>query len=103
MDFAEDPPAAQKVLAGGGLEPTAKLLQPSVVLEIALNLLFQRLQHARNRNQHRDSLTADGGDNLGGFERVLKNDRAAHELWEEHAEKLPEDVDERQQVQEADG
>src|SRR5580692_4987954 len=45
----------------------------------------------------------DRPDHVSGFECVLEYHGAAHQLRKEDAKKLPEDVAERQQIQEADG
>src|ERR1019366_4736917 len=49
---AKDPPPVQKVLSFRCPEPPPKLLDLPTVLEIAFDLLFQRLQNSRYAHQH---------------------------------------------------
>src|SRR5205823_9737763 len=57
---------------------------------------------ARHGDDDRDALLLDGGDDLGGVERVLKVDFAAEYLRHEDAHELAEDMTEWQQVEKAD-
>src|SRR3984893_16375290 len=102
MDAAENPPAAQKMLAFRKSKLLPEFFAAAFVIEIAFDLLFQRLQHARHRDQHGSALAMNGPDHLGRFECVLKYHPAAHQLRQEDSQKLSEDVAEWQQIQEAD-
>src|SRR5258706_2152925 len=70
-NMAERPPATQEVLAGSCGVAFGELLATSAVLEIALDLLFQRLDHPRYGHQYRDSLAADGCNHFRRIECVL--------------------------------
>src|SRR5690348_6953189 len=103
MDAAELPPAAEKVFARRTVEFLAKFLESVVILQVALNLLLQRLRHAWHCNQHGNALALDRVHDLSGFERVLKENRSAKEGGQVHSQKLPEHVAERKQIQKTDG
>src|SRR6185437_6639392 len=102
MNAAEGPPAAEKVFAFGGGELFAKLIQPAGVCEIAFDLFFERLQHTRHCDQHRDSFAADAADDVAGLERLLKENCSAQERRHVHAEELPKHMAKRKQVEKAE-
>src|ERR1700694_2891194 len=52
MDAAEDPPAVQEVFAFSGSELLPELFCMTLVFEITFDLLFERLKHARHRDQY---------------------------------------------------
>src|SRR5271154_4401354 len=57
MDRAKNPPSPQKVLPIRHPEPPPKIFDLFVVLQIALNLLFQLLQNSRHTLHHRHVFT----------------------------------------------
>src|SRR5205814_8210921 len=67
MGAAENPPAAQEMLAFSGSEGLAKFVYLAVLFEIAFNLFFQRLQDARDRGQHRHMFAVNATNYIGGL------------------------------------
>src|SRR5581483_4716457 len=100
---SEHPPPTQEVLTFRRLETPPKIFFPTFLFQISLDLLFQRLQHARHCHQHRHSLAADCRHHLRRSQCVLENDSSTQQLRQEHPEKLSENVAQRQQIQKADG
>ena len=103
MHSPEDPPAVEEMLSLRRLKSPPEIFEPAFIFQIALDLLLQRLQHARHRHQHRHSLAPDGANDFARLERILENHRAAHQLRQKYSQKLPEHVAQGQQVQEANG
>ncbi len=102
----EGPPAPQKVLPFGCGITRGKILAATTraikaCVEIAFDLLLQRLDHARHGHQHRDPFPADRRHDCGWVECVFKNDRTPQQRWKKNSQELSEDVAQRQQVQEA--
>ena len=82
------------------------LLEPLLAasqLKVAFQLFFQRMQDARHRHQHRDAFILDGADDLCRIQGLLKVNRSRNQLWDENSQKLPEDMNQRQQVEKANG
>src|SRR5215475_3847084 len=52
VDVAKHPPAAEKVLALGFAQSFVKLHEEAMVVEIALDLFFERLQDPWDRDKH---------------------------------------------------
>src|ERR1019366_9647186 len=92
---AEVPPAPQKVLAPGGGVTRGKILAAATVictvLEIAFDLLLQRLDHAWDGHQHRDAFPADRRHDFGRVECVFEHDGAAQQRGKENSQELAED------------
>ena len=103
MHAPEDPPAMEEMLSFRRLKAPLKILQTALVLQIALNLFFQRLQHARHRHQHRHALAPDSANDFAGLKRILEYHRAAQELRQKYSQELTKHVTQGQQVQEANG
>ena len=103
MHAPEDPPAVEEMLSLRRLKPPPKIFQPAFIFQIALDFLFQRLQHARHRHQHRHALAPDGANDFARLERILKDHGAAHQLRQKHSQELSEHMAQGQQVQEANG
>src|SRR5204863_6134121 len=99
VSAAEDPPTLEKVLPFRVLESLAEFLQAVFVFQIALNFFLQRLQHARHRNQQRHPFTPDRANDVGRFQGILKNYRAAKQLGKKYPQELAEDMTQWQQVQ----
>src|ERR1700747_897252 len=57
MNMAKGPPAAEKVLDFSGSEGLTKFVQSPMIFQIAFNFFFERLQHARDRDQDRGAFT----------------------------------------------
>ena len=89
MDAAEDPPAMQEVFAFRSAKLLPELFATALVFEIAFDLLFEGLQHARHRDQHRDTFATDRADYVSRFECVLEDHGAAHQLRQEDARNCP--------------
>src|ERR1035441_7684380 len=58
-DVAEGPPASQKMLALGGIEARGKILAGASGLEIAFDLLLQRLDQDRTGDQRSEEHTSE--------------------------------------------
>src|SRR5260370_16793039 len=83
---AEGPPAQQKVLAFGRSVAGSKILAGTTrtakaSVEIAFDFLLQRLDHARNGDQHRNTFAADRRHDFGGVEGVFETDGCAQQRW----------------------
>src|SRR6185369_7255022 len=103
MNLPEDPPAMQKMLAFGFSKLFLEIFQHALLFQVALDLLFQRLQHARHRDQHGNSFAANGAYHFAGLEGILKDHGAAHQLRQKHSEELPENMAQRKEVQKTNG
>ncbi len=87
--------------AGNAFLPLLELLAGSssgraFIFQIALDLLLQRLQHARHRDQHRHPFAAYGAMTSPGLNVSWKIDRTTHQLRQKNSQKLPEHVAEWQ-------
>jgi hypothetical protein len=102
MDTAKAPPAFNKVFSPGRFKLLVKPVQLVLRLEIELDLFLQCFQNAWHPYQHRNPLALDRADHLGGIQTFLENDEPLQQLRDEDTEELPEDMTQRQQVQEAD-
>ena len=71
--------------------------------ELALDFVLQIAQQLGHRNQNGDVLAADGIQNRAGVELQHEHGGAAQQRRNEDAERLPEQVAERQHVQNAHG
>src|SRR5260370_34154518 len=83
---AEGPPAQQKVLAFVRIVAGSKILAGTTrtakaSVEIAIDFLLQRLDHARNGHQHRITFAADGRPQFGGGEGWFGHDDHTHQRW----------------------
>ena len=87
----------------GRRETLAETLHLLSMLQIAFDLLLQGLQHPRHTNQHGNALAVDGVHDFRRLEFLLKNNGAAQQRRQVHAQELPEHMAERQQIQEPDG
>src|SRR5438046_2351638 len=76
-NLAERPPAPQKMLPRCADKAFVKVRPISAFFEITLNLLLKRFEHARNRDEYRDSFAADRRHHIAWTQRVLKNNRSA--------------------------
>src|SRR5207248_804768 len=103
VDASERPEPLERVRAFGGGKLPAQLFAAATRGLPPLDVLAQRFEHARDCDDDRDALGLDGAGYLRGVERVLKVNFAAKELRHEEPHELPEDVAERQEVEEADG
>ena len=100
MHIAKNPPPAEKSLPLGSPELRPKCFDTPSALDVALYLVLQRLQHARHRYQHRNSLPPDSLDNLRRAQRFLEDHRPRHQGRKKYTQELPEHVTQRQQIQE---
>ena len=100
---AECPPASQEVLAFGCGEARGEILAGGrvAVFEIAFDLLLQRLDHARDSDQHRNPFPAEGRHNFGWVKRVFEDNGRAQQRRKKNSQELSEHVAQRKQVQEA--
>src|SRR5208282_5257621 len=97
--IAKRPPAPQKMLAGGcGVtrgkfrvltgRSLAGTQASETSVEVAFDLLLQRLDHARDGHQHGDAFAADSCHDVRWIERVLEHDGAAQQWGKENSQKL---------------
>ena len=98
MNAAEHPPAAQKVFAFRGGIIVAEFRELPCVVQIAFDFFFERVDHARHRNQHRNPLAPDRTDYVARPQRFLKEDCAPQKRRQVNSKKLAEDMTQRQQV-----
>ena len=77
--------------------------ESGVRLEIAFDFLLQRIDEARNGDEHGDALAVDGGHDLGRIERIFKDDSRAQKRRQKNSEELSEDVAQREKIQKAYG
>src|SRR5262249_13898157 len=98
-DGAKRPPPAEEMLGLGTLVVAFELSAPAGLIEIALNFLLQRFDHARHSDEYRDALAANRGDDFRGIERIGGDHGSADQGREKHAEKLSEDMTQRKQIQ----
>ena len=97
VNSPESPPALEKALAFSRCQ-----LLPRLAGKLALDFLLQRLHHSGHRHQHRDPVTADGGQDLARLKARLKDDRSANQARNKHAHVLPEHMAQRKHVEKAD-
>ena len=102
-DVAKGPPATQPVLPGAAVEQFGQRRAAIAGGLVPLDLVPQQFQDAGNGRQHRDSIPANGRDDLRGIEGVEKEGLATQQGRHENAHHLAEDMAEGQQAQEADG
>src|ERR1019366_3805836 len=98
-NFAKRPPESQVVLLLGWLKPPPASLPLSAVLQIAFDLLLQRLQHTGHTYQNRYALSPDRMDHFRRLQLFLKNYRRAQQRRQKHSQKLPKHMAQRQEVQ----
>src|SRR5215813_15558950 len=103
MNFAKTPPATHKLFLSGSRKLLLKPSLFSLRLEIALDLVFNCLNHAWDGYNYRDFLLLYGLNDLRGIKRLLKENRAANELRDKYAEELSKDVAQGKQIQKANG
>ena len=68
-------------------------------IDLAFDLLPQRLQHPRNANENSNPFVVDRVHDLRWPQLLLEDHRPAKQRWQKHPEKLPKDVAQWQQVQ----
>src|SRR5207302_4705619 len=98
MDVAKRPPTAQEMLAFGGSKALAERVHLSLVLDVAFQLLLQRVQDSGHAHQYRHPFAPDSTDYFGGLELFLENYRPAQKWRQQYSQELPKDVAQRQQV-----
>ena len=101
VDVAERPEALERVRASGCREFASQLFAATARGLAPLDVLAQTVEHARDCDDDGDALCPDRAGDLRRVERVLKVNLAAEHLRHEKPHELPEDVAERQEVEEA--
>src|ERR1700758_24849 len=99
VNCAEAPPAAEEMFAFACFEIALKFFEISAGSEIALDLILERFDEARDGDEHGHALVVNRADYFGGVERVQKDGCAAQNLRQENSEKLAEHVTERKEVE----
>src|SRR6185437_1871622 len=84
-DFSESPPAFQEMLILGAF-PIFIDIRP----QLAAQLVFQRLHHARHRHQHGNAFALDGCNDVAGFKAILEMHGSAEQCRDKHSHELPE-------------
>ena len=103
VNRAEAPPAAEEMFAFGRFEIALEFFELAAGGEIALDLILERFDEARDGDEHGDTLVVNRADYFRGVERIEEHGCAAENLGEENSEKLAEDVAERKEVEKAQG
>ena len=99
VNGAEAPPAAEEMFAFGRFEIALKFFEFATGCEVALDLILERFDEARNGDEHGYALVVNRADYFGGVECIEKHGCAAQNLGEENSEKLAEYVAERKEVE----
>src|SRR5579862_49938 len=101
VNYAKAPPAAEEMFAFGRFEIALKVFEFAAGCEIALDLILERFDEARDSDEHRYTLVVNRADHFRGVERVEEHRCAAQNLREENSEKLAEHVAERKEIEKA--
>src|SRR5580658_6141510 len=101
-NLSEAPPPLQEMFAIGRLVIAPKFLELPARREIAFDLVAQRFNQARHRDEHGDTLVVNRPNHFSGIESVDKNRGPAENLRQEHSQQLAEDVTQRQKVEKAE-
>src|SRR5690348_7936518 len=99
-DSPKHPPAPQEMFPFRRAKLLTKILDSPAYLQVALDLIAQRLNQSRNRDQDRSFFVADRPRYLCWVQRVDENRSCAQNLWQENAEQLAKDVAQWQQIEE---
>ena len=99
MNGAEAPPAAEEMFAFGRFEIALKFFEVAAGREIALDLILERFNEARDGDEHGHALAVNRADYFCRVKRIQEHGCAAQNLGEENSEKLAEDVAEGKEIE----
>jgi len=103
VNRAETPPAAEEMFTLGRFEIALKFFEIAAGREVALDLILERFDEARDGDEHGHALAVNRADYFRGVERIEEHGCAAQNLRKKNSEKLAEDVAERKEVEKAQG
>ncbi len=103
VQIAEHPPANEEVLAVGGLESAAELVELALRSVAALDAVLQCLQLPRHCCCHADPFPAQRYADLSGIKGAGEDDFASKQLRNENAHHLAEDMAEGQEAEKPHG